>query len=58
MTRLLPFLRGCLELLREIGDQNAYARYLQRTGVAHSAAAWRHFSDKRFREKFHNAKCC
>ena len=52
------FLRGLLDLLREIGDQNAYARHLKAHGVAHSAKEWRTFSDARFRAKYQNAKCC
>ena len=49
---------GVLELLREIGDENAYARHLAAHGVRHSAAEWRKFSDRRFREKYQRAKCC
>jgi hypothetical protein len=49
---------GILELLREIGDENAYARHLLTHGVIHSAAEWRKFSDERFRAKYQNAKCC
>ena len=50
--------RGILDLLREIGDQNAYARHLKAHGVKHSAAEWRRFSDERFRGKYSRAKCC
>jgi hypothetical protein len=49
---------GLLELLREIGDENAYARHLAAHGVAHSPAEWRKFSDERFRSKYQKAKCC
>ena len=49
---------GVLELLREIGDENAYARYLATHGTVHSAAEWRKFSDERFRAKYQRAKCC
>ena len=49
---------GLLALLREIGDENAYARHLAAHGVAHSAAEWRKFSDERFRAKYQRAKCC
>ncbi len=55
---LRSFLRGVLELLREIGDQNAYARHLKRHGVENSAMEWRRFSDERFRTKYQKAKCC
>lgn len=51
-------LRGLLDLLRELGDQNAYTRHLKAHGVAHSAAEWRKFSDERFRGKYSRAKCC
>jgi hypothetical protein len=50
--------RGILELLREIGDENAYARHLLTHGVMHSPTEWRNFSDERFRAKYQNAKCC
>ncbi len=46
------------QLLRELGDQNAYARHLTAHGVQHSAAEWRRFSDEKFRAKYQNAKCC
>lgn len=45
-------------LLREIGDQNAYDRHLAAAGVKPSAAEWRRFSDARFRAKYQKAKCC
>jgi len=51
-------LRGLLNLLREIGDQNAYQRHLEVHGAQHSAAEWRRFSDERFRQKYAKAKCC
>ena len=53
--RLLKLL---LQILREIGDQNAYARHLAAHGTAHSGAEWRRFSDERFRAKYQKAKCC
>lgn len=52
------FLKGVLNLLREIGDQNAYTRHLAAHGTVHSAAEWRRFSDERFRQKYAKAKCC
>jgi len=45
-------------ILREIGDQNAYARHLAVHGAVHSGAEWRRFSDERFRAKYQRAKCC
>jgi hypothetical protein len=52
------FWQGLMSLLREIGDQNAYARHLAAHGVAHSGREWRRFSDERFRAKYSRAKCC
>ncbi|HKD06682.1 MAG TPA: hypothetical protein VKB79_12345 [Bryobacteraceae bacterium] len=52
------FLLGLIEMLREIGDQNAYARHLAEHGVGHSGAEWRKFCDERFRDKYQRAKCC
>ena len=49
---------GFLALLREIGDESAYARHLSTHGIAHSATEWQKFSDSRFRRKYQNAKCC
>jgi hypothetical protein len=49
---------GLLELMREIGDENAYARHLAAHGVVHSPEEWRKFSDERFRDKYQRAKCC
>jgi hypothetical protein len=46
------------ELLHELSDENAYARYLQRTGRIHSGSQWRAFIDHRHGRKFKNAKCC
>ena len=45
-------------LLRELGDENAYARHLARTGHAHSAEEWRAFTDHHFKAKYQRAKCC
>jgi hypothetical protein len=58
MRRLREILAGIMELLREIADQNAYARHLAAHGVAHSGAEWRKFSDERFRQKYQQVKCC
>ena len=45
-------------LLRELGDERPYARYLAAHGRPHSAAAWREFSDQRLRAKYTKPKCC
>jgi hypothetical protein len=58
ISRLKKVAEGVLELLREIGDENAYARHLSAHAVAHSPAEWRKFSDERFRAKYQKAKCC
>jgi hypothetical protein len=47
-----------LQILREIGDQNAYARHLAAHKAVDSGEEWRRFSDERFRAKYQNAKCC
>ena len=52
------FWQGLMALLREIGDQNAYARHLAAHGVEDSGREWRRFSDERFRAKYSRAKCC
>lgn len=58
MRVLRKIAAGVLELLREIGDERAYARHLAAHGVRHSAEEWRKFSDERFRAKYQRAKCC
>jgi len=54
----MRFLKLLFEILREIGDQNAYARHLKAHGARDSGEEWRRFSDERFRVKYQNAKCC
>jgi hypothetical protein len=58
MKLLRRIAAGIADLLREIGDQNAYARHLAAHGQQHSGAEWRRFSDARFRAKYKRAKCC
>ncbi|HVY91342.1 MAG TPA: hypothetical protein VHA14_01285 [Bryobacteraceae bacterium] len=58
MRVLRKIAAGVLELLREIGDERAYARHLAAHGARHSAEEWRKFSDERFRAKYQRAKCC
>jgi hypothetical protein len=58
MKFIRRFTAGLLALLREIGDENAYARHLASRGVTHSPTEWRKFSDERFRGKYQRAKCC
>lgn len=58
MRAFREVLRGILELLRELSDENAYARHLAEHGAVHSGAEWRRFSDERFRRKYRQVKCC
>jgi len=58
MKKLQQFGRIILGILREIADENAYARHLAYHGVTHSAAEWRRFSEHRLRAKYARAKCC
>lgn len=50
--------RALAGLFSELADQSAYTRYLRASGQAHSALAWRAFTDQRYRRKYQNAKCC
>jgi hypothetical protein len=50
--------RLILALLRELADENAYARHLAAHGRAHSGEEWRRFSEERLRAKYQRAKCC
>jgi len=45
-------------LLRELADENAYRRYLYRSGQSHSAAEWQRFWESRLRSKYARPKCC
>jgi hypothetical protein len=45
-------------LLRELGDESAYARFLAAHGRQASPDAWRQFSDERLRAKYTRPKCC
>ena len=58
MKELRRFGRIILSILREIADQNAYARYLAYHGLTHSPAEWRRFTERRFKVKYGKAKCC
>jgi hypothetical protein len=54
----LRLMRLLLDILREIGDQNAYSRHLAEKGLVHSGKEWRRFSDERFRARYQRPKCC
>ena len=58
MKKLRAFGRIILGLLREIGDENAYARHLAANKLEPSRAEWKRFSDERMRAKYARAKCC
>ena len=58
MSRLRALGKIILSLLREIGDENAYARHLAAHNCPHSRAEWQRFSDERLRAKYARAKCC
>ena len=55
LRRLCSFV---LALARELSDERAYARHLELTGRSASAAEWKSFSERRYRAKYQNAKCC
>ena len=58
MTRFKRLLSLVLSLARELSDERAYARHLELTGRAASAAEWKQFTERRYRAKYGNAKCC
>ena len=58
MSALRTVGRVLLGLLRELADENAYARHLARHGESPSRSAWRRFSEERLRAKYGRVKCC
>jgi hypothetical protein len=52
------FFQLVMALLRELSDENAYARHLAAHGRTHSGEEWRRFSEERLRAKYARAKCC
>jgi hypothetical protein len=50
--------RGILALLREIGDENAYHRYLTTRDLQPSRENWRAFSEQRMVARYRKPKCC
>ena len=58
MRMLRKLGRILIGILREIGDESAYARHLLSHQCQHSGAEWRRFSEERMRRKYANAKCC
>jgi len=58
VSALRTFGRLVMGLLRELADENAYARHLAQHGERPSPEAWRRFADERLRAKYIRAKCC
>lgn len=58
MKHLRAFGQVIVGLLRELADENAYARHLAAHGRRPSKEEWRRFSDERFRAKYTRPKCC
>jgi hypothetical protein len=58
MKRLIRFGKFVMDLLRELGDENAYRRHLAAHGRAPSRAEWKRFSDERLRARYVRPKCC
>jgi hypothetical protein len=57
-VRLRELCRLLLGVLRELADENAYARHLKVHGCQHSGEEWRRFHDAHLRAKYMRAKCC
>jgi hypothetical protein len=59
MTAALARLgRTILAILRELGDENAYRRYLLTHRGVHSPETYRRFQKEHFKAKYQRAKCC
>ena len=58
MTALGKIARLLAGLLRELADESAYQRHLERQGRPHSAGEWQRFSDARLSAKYSRPKCC
>ncbi|MGC9970470.1 MAG: hypothetical protein ABSE56_07755 [Bryobacteraceae bacterium] len=58
MKRLIRFGKFVMDLLRELGDENAYRRHLAAHGRAPSREEWKRFSDERLRARYVRPKCC
>jgi hypothetical protein len=57
-SRVREVLGLLLRVLRELADENAYARHLRAHGCEHSGDEWRRFCDAHLRAKYQRAKCC
>jgi len=58
MRQLRRIVRLLAGLLRELADESAYQRHLDRHGRPHSAVEWRRFSEARLSAKYSRPKCC
>jgi hypothetical protein len=58
MKRIVSGWRILIAMLREIFDETAYARFLQRTGIASSSEAYITFRREFEEEKVRRPKCC
>lgn len=58
MTKLLSFFQLLLATLREIFDENAYQRFLARTGNTVSVQSYREFQREREDGMATRPKCC
>jgi hypothetical protein len=58
MKRIVSSWRTLMATLREIFDEAAYARFLNRAGVASSRAAYAAFRREFEEAKVRRAKCC
>ena len=58
MKQLRKIFKLILELLRELGDENAYQRHLAFHDREHSRTEWQRFQQVRLQAKYQRAKCC
>ena len=58
MSRLVKAAQILMAMLREIFDESAYGRFLQRAGMQSSAQAYAAFSREREDAKTRVPKCC
>ncbi len=58
MRQLKVILEVLLATLREIFDENAYARYLARTGAVTSRASYAAFLAERRAAELRRVRCC
>jgi uncharacterized short protein YbdD (DUF466 family) len=54
----MRFLKTILAILRELADENAYARHLKAHACPNTPAEYRRFQTEHFKAKYQRAKCC